>query len=86
MRLGLRCAKGICRPGPDSAATAYDAGEVDGVGEVGTIGVGVSTVEEERSQERTSRSEPRRREWDAQGAMAGLFDGKVSTMRQGLGH
>jgi hypothetical protein len=61
-------------------------GGVDGDGAVGKIGVGVSTVEEERSQGKTSRSEPRRQEWCAQGAMSALFDGKVSTMRQGLGH
>ncbi len=58
---------------------------MDGDGAVG-IGVGVSMVEEERSQGRTSHSEPQRREWDAQGAMSAPFDGKVSTMRQGLWH
>ena len=59
---------------------------MDGDGAIGKIGVGVSTVEEERSQVTTSRSKPRRREWDAQGAMSAPFDGEVSTMRQGLAH
>ena len=68
-----------------NAREVVAAAGVDGDGAVGKIGVGVLTIEEERSQRRTSPSGHQRGEWDAQGAMSGLFDGKVSTMRQVLG-